>query len=38
MKATVKKEKLFKVEIEKFRLDKKNNLKLLEKLSLGAIK
>ena len=27
-----------KVEIEKFTLDKNNNLKLLEKLSLGAIK
>ena len=33
-----KKKELFKVEIEKFTLDKNNNLKLLEKLSLGDIK
>ncbi len=33
-----KRKELFKVDIEKFTLDKNNNLKLLEKLSLGAIK
>ena len=33
-----KRKELLKVEIEKFTLDKNNNLKLLEKLSLGAIK
>ena len=33
-----KKKELFKVEIEKFTLDKSNNLKLLEKILLGPIK
>ena len=33
-----RRKELYKVEIEKFSLDKNDNLKLLDKLSLGVIK